>query len=83
MADIYDLVENPLAIYSLPLHTVMTALHSTLEANYNAQLPCPSITIPPPPLFDNYSPHSSGIYHLPFSHTHPITYPLPERTSLI
>jgi hypothetical protein len=76
------LVATPLALYFLPSQTAMTALHNTLESIYNTHLPNPSITIPPPPLFDMYSPHSSGIYRFPPNSIHPITYPLPERTSL-
>jgi hypothetical protein len=70
MVDIY-LVTNPLALSSFPSHTAMTALHNTLESIYNIHLPNPSITIPPPPLFDTNSPHSSNIYHLPPNSTHP------------
>jgi hypothetical protein len=81
MVDIY-LVANPLALSALPSHTTMTALHNTLESIYNTHLHNPSINIPPAPLFDTYSPHSGGIYHLPPHPTHPITYPMPERTTL-
>jgi ribonuclease HI len=60
----------------------MTALHSTLESIYNTQLPNPTIATPPTHLFHTYSPHSTGIYHIPPNPTHLITYPLPERTTL-
>jgi hypothetical protein len=60
----------------------MTALHNTLDSIYNTQLTNPTITIPPPHHFDTYSPHSAGIDHLPPNPTQPITYPLPERTTM-
>ena len=56
MVDIY-LVANPLALSTLPSHAAMTALHNILESIYSTHLPNPTITIPPPHLFDTYSPH--------------------------
>jgi hypothetical protein len=50
MVDIY-LVANPLALSTLPSYTAMTALHTTLESIYNTH-PNPTISIPPPHLFD-------------------------------
>jgi hypothetical protein len=63
MVDIH-VVAKPLTLSALPSHTAMTALHYTLKSINNTHLSNPCITIPPPPLFDTYSPHSAGIYHL-------------------
>jgi hypothetical protein len=46
----------------------MTALHNTLESIYNTHLPNPTIIIPPPHLFDTYSPHSAGTPALQLEH---------------
>jgi hypothetical protein len=81
MVDFY-LVANPLVFSSLPSHTAMTDLHNTLESINDIHLPNPCIIIPPPPLFNTYSPHSSCIYHLPPNPTQPNTYLILERTSL-
>jgi hypothetical protein len=81
MVDIY-LVANLLVLSALPSRAAKTALHNTLESIYETHLSNPTIIIPPPHLFDTYSPHSEGIYHFPLNPTHPITSPLPERTSL-
>jgi hypothetical protein len=70
MVDIY-LVANPLDLVKLPSHSAMKALHNTLESIHTIHLPTPSITVPPPYLFDTYSPHSRGIYHRPLNPTTP------------
>jgi hypothetical protein len=74
MVDIYH-VSSPLALSTLPSHAAMTALHNTLESIYDTHLPNPTIAVPPLHLFDTYSLHSAGIYHLPPSPTHPLLIP--------